>query len=84
MRLVELGGGDDGVVLLALVFDLSRRVLELTGIGTATRGTEAVAWEAAASEDANVLRVRSSHPSTEPWDVSESRPPRRFFVADSS
>lgn len=41
--LVELGGDDIGVVFLPLVFALSRRVLELTEIGTDTRGAEAVA-----------------------------------------
>jgi len=61
------GGGDDvGLVLLAFVFDLSRRVLELTETGTATRGAEAIAWEAVASKDAKILRVRSSHPSVVP------------------
>ena len=63
---IARGGDDVGLVLLAFIFDLSRRVLELTGTGTAVRGAEAVAWEAATSKDANILRVRSSHPSVVP------------------
>jgi len=59
--LTRLAGGDDGVL-----FDLSRSVLELTETGTVTRGAEAVAWAAAASNEANILRVCSSHFSSEP------------------
>ena len=75
----------DGVCVgLSLAVDLLRKLLELTETGTVVRGAEAIAWAAAPSKDANILRVRSSQPSTEPCDGSEIRPPRRFFVADSS
>lgn len=77
-------GDAEGVVCLFMVFDLSRRVIELEGTGTVVRGAEATACEAAASRGVNMLRVRSSHGSIEPWLGSEGLPPRRFFVADSS
>ena len=62
--LMRFGGVRVG--LLSLAVDLLRKLLELTEPGTVARGAEAIAWAEAFSNDANILRVRSSQPSTEP------------------
>jgi len=81
----EFEGEEPGVVLVlfeALV--RSRKVRELGGMGTMARGADDIDCEAEASNGVNIANVRSSHGSTDPWAGSEARPPRRFFVADSS
>ena len=76
MGLLRIGGGAAGSG-----FAFSRRAIELGGMGTVYRGAEAVAWVAALSKGDRIARVRSNHGSIGPC---EGRPPRRFFVEDSS
>lgn len=81
----EVEGEEPGVLLLPFeVFVRSRKVRELTGTGTVARGADEVDCEAEESRELNISKVRSSHGSTDPGAWSEGRPPRRFFVADSS
>lgn len=81
----EVEGDEPGVLLLPFeVFVRSRKVRELTGTGTVARGADEVDCEAEESRELNISKVRSSHGSTDPGAWSEARPPRRFFVADSS
>jgi len=83
LGLLQLGGvGAAGSATFG--FDFSRRVIELGGIGTVYRGVEAVAWVAASSKGDRIVRVRSNHGSTWVCPGRDVRPPRRFFVADSS
>lgn len=81
----EAEGEGPGVVLLPFeVFVRSRKVRELTGTGTVARGADDVDCEAEESRGLNISNVRWSHDSTDPEAWSDGRPPRRFFVADSS
>jgi len=77
LRLGGVGAAGSG-------FDFSRRAIELGGAGTVYRGAEAVAWVAALSKGDRIARVRSNHGSMGPCPCRDGRPPRRFFVADSS
>jgi hypothetical protein len=81
----ELEGEGPGVVLgLFEAFVRSRKVRELAGTGTVARGTDDIDCEAETSRGVNIAIVRSSHGSTDPRAGSDTRPPRRFFVAVSS